>query len=73
MNQYVVFICVLALGLAAISFFLRFLIDSMFTNWDPVQHYRVSLNRLVKDRVGNNCSRETQQQGGYIPTAGSRV
>ena len=44
----------MTVGLAAMCYLLRLAIDSLFTDWDPVRHYRKCLTNVIQDKMQLN-------------------
>jgi|GEM_PF-6270523 len=70
MNQYIQFVCALTLGLAAMSWLLRIAIDSLFTDWDPVRHYRRYLSGIIEEKMQADADNAARQRalGKRIPS-----
>jgi len=51
MNEYFRFLAYMGLGLFFVTWFLRKIIDSMFTDWNPAAHYSARMKRYMNDKM----------------------
>ena len=51
MNEYFRFLAYMGIGLFFVTWFLRKMIDSMLTDWNPAAHYSARMKRYLNEKM----------------------